>query len=131
MHPIQVAEYAIAQCIQHEQAFNRWVHNVFKKRDRIIFSVKWNSVQYLQRVHKFGVKLPKVVKKAIAINETNGNIYWQDAITKEMENMKVAFHMLPNGKKACSGYQYINSHILLDIKTVDFREKACLWQEAM
>ena len=33
LHPIQVAKYAIAQGIQHNPAFNWWVHHVLKKRD--------------------------------------------------------------------------------------------------
>ena len=31
--PIKVAEYALAQGIQHELAFNWWVHHVLKKSD--------------------------------------------------------------------------------------------------
>ena len=39
-HPIQVAKYALAQCIQHDSAFNWWDHHVLKKRDRIISMLK-------------------------------------------------------------------------------------------
>ena len=75
-HPIQVAEYAIAQGIQCEPAFNWWVHQVLKKRDRIISMVRWDSAPYLKRTHKFGLKLPKMAKEAYAIDESNGNTLW-------------------------------------------------------
>ena len=37
-HPVLVAEYAIANRIDDEPAFAWWVHDVLKKRDRIIGS---------------------------------------------------------------------------------------------
>ena len=43
LHPLQVAEYAIAQGIKYELAFNWWVHHVLKKRDQIISMVRWCS----------------------------------------------------------------------------------------
>ena len=39
-HPIQTAEYAIAAGIDHEPAFNWWVHDVFRCQDQIISLVK-------------------------------------------------------------------------------------------
>ena len=60
------------------------------------------------------------------MNENNGNTYWQDAIAKEMENMKVAFHILPNGENSPNGYQYVNCHMVLNIKMEDFKRKLCL-----
>ncbi len=35
-HPLETAEYAVTQSIDHEPAFNWWVPHVLKKRDRII-----------------------------------------------------------------------------------------------
>ena len=40
LHQIQVAEYAIAQGIEYELAFNFWVHQVLKKRDGIMSIVR-------------------------------------------------------------------------------------------
>ena len=40
LHPIQVAEYAVAQGIEKELVFNWWVHHVQKKRDKIISKVR-------------------------------------------------------------------------------------------
>ena len=46
---------------------------------------------YLKRTHKFGTELHKMVKEAVSMNNKNGNIVWQDAIEKEMENAKGTF----------------------------------------
>ena len=39
-HPVQTAEFAVAQGTEHEPAFNWWVKHVLKKRDRIIASIR-------------------------------------------------------------------------------------------
>lgn len=125
-HPVQVAEYAVAQGIDHEPAFNWWVSHVLKKRDRIISLVKQRNARYLKRTHKFGIELPKTVKEALAIDNKNGNTYWQDAIAKEMKNVRVAFEILGDGTKVPVGHQRINCHMVFDIKMEDFRRKARL-----
>jgi hypothetical protein len=51
-HHIQTAEYAVAQGIDHEPAFNWWVSHVLKKRDSIIALTKRQSARYLKRTHK-------------------------------------------------------------------------------
>ena len=43
---MQMAEFAIAQGIDHEPAFNLWVKHVLMKRDKIVASVRKKS-------HKF------------------------------------------------------------------------------
>ena len=89
--------------VQNEQAFNWWVHHVLKKRDMIISAVKRCSVQYLKRIHKFGIELPKMVDEAVDIDKKNGNTLWQDAIAKEMENVKIIFKSIPNCEMAPNG----------------------------
>ena len=39
-HLVQTAEFAVAQDIDYEPAFNWWVKHVLKKRDRITASVR-------------------------------------------------------------------------------------------
>ena len=89
--PIQVAKYTIRQGIQYKPALNWWVHQVLKKKDWIISNVKWDSAYYLTNTHIFGLELPKMVEKAVTINEKNRNTLWQDKIQKEMENVNVTF----------------------------------------
>jgi len=55
-YPVQVAEYAIANDIAHEPAFNWWVHKVIKRKERLINKVK---SKYWRTTHKFGIEVPK------------------------------------------------------------------------
>ena len=48
-HPVQIAEFAIAQGRDHEPAFNWWVKHVLKKRDRKTASVTKQQTIYLKR----------------------------------------------------------------------------------
>ena len=70
---MQTAEFAVAQGIDHELAFNWWVKHVLKKKDRIIASIKKRQT----RCHKFGIELPKTVERANALDAKNGNILWK------------------------------------------------------
>ena len=93
-NPIEVVEYAVSQNIQDEPAFKWWVPWTLRKRDRIISAV--NS-RVTKTRHKYGVEVPRSIKEAIALDERNGNTLWQDAINKEMNNLKVAFDILDDG----------------------------------
>ena len=39
------------------------------------------------------------------IDNANGNIYWQDAIAKEMKDVKITFKILHSDKKVLPTYQ--------------------------
>lgn len=125
-HPIEVAEYAVAQGLDSEPAFNWWVPHVIKKRAQIISLVKKRSARYLKKTHKFGVKLPRTVEQAKALDKANGNTFWQDAIAKEMKDVKVAFKILEEHESVPIGYQHIRCHMIFDVKMEDFRRKARL-----
>ena len=76
--------------------------------------------------HKFGIKLPKMIKEALAIDETMETDYWWKAIQKEMKKMMVAFDVdedwtleqiqegLAHGDYI--GFQEIECHWVFDIK---------------
>ena len=76
---------------------------MLKKRDRIIASVRKWQTRYLKRSHKFGIELPKTVEEALTLDANDGNTLWADAISKEMENVRVAFEVLPDGKSVPIG----------------------------
>ena len=95
---MQTAEFAVVQGIGHEPAFNWWVKHVLKKRDRIIAGVRKWQTKYLKKIHKFGIELPKTVEEALALDAKNGNTLWADAISKEMENVRAAFEVLPGSQ---------------------------------
>ncbi len=70
--------------------------------------------------------MPKTVKEALDLDRKNGNIFWSDAIAKEMKEVHIAFSILPNGHVALNGYQKIPCHMIFDIKMEDFQGKARL-----
>jgi hypothetical protein len=125
-HPLETAKYAVAMGINHEPAFNWWVPHVMRKRDQIISAMAKRSARYLKRTHKFGIKIPRTVKEALELDPQNGNIFWADAIAKEMTEARKAFDILPDGTTAPIGYQKIPCHMVFDIKMEDFKRKARL-----
>ena len=81
-YPVQLAEYAVTCGIEKEPAFAWWVPYTLKKRERIISKLK---AKYHQKSHKYGIKIPKSVDDAKAIDKENGNTLWMDAIHLEMK----------------------------------------------
>jgi hypothetical protein len=119
-NPIQVAEYAQQRNLLHEPAFAWWAKEVLRRRKRIIQKVK---TRYWQRTHKFGIRLPKSIEEAIALDSENGNTLWYDAIQKEVKNVMCAFKFLAQGDSPPIGYKKIPCHMVFDIK-MDFTRKA-------
>ena len=104
---MQTAEFAVAQGIDLEPAFNWWVQHMLKKRESIITIIRKQWTIYLKRCHNFGIELPKTVEKAYALDAKNNNILWADAISKEMEDIKMAFKVLPDEKPLPIGHQCV------------------------
>jgi hypothetical protein len=120
-HPVQTAEYAVAQGIDHEHAFNWWLSHVLKKRDGIIMQVKRWSARYPKMTHEWGLEVPQSVNDALAICKKNGNTFWADSIAKEMKNVRDAFKILEKCEKPPPGFQFIKCHMIFYIKMEDFR----------
>jgi hypothetical protein len=125
-YPVQVANYAVMQQIDCEPAFNWWVNQVLKKRERIITLVVFQTAQYLKKSFKFGIEVPTTVRQAKELDSRNGNMLWTDAIVVEMGNVHRAFWIADDGEAVPIGYQRIRCHFIFDIKQEDFRQKACL-----
>ena len=106
-----------------EPAFSWWTPHVFKKRQRIIAAV---NKRYHKMTQKFGIKVPKTVEEALALDRENGNDLWWKAIQKEMSAVKVAFKILEDDEKPPIGSQYMKYHMVFSIKVEDFSRKACL-----
>jgi len=100
--PIEVADYAIASNLCKEPAFSWWVENVVKRRKKMIGAA---STKYIKSTHHISLEIPKTVKRALEIDTENGNQLWQDAISKEMEAVRVAFKILDHSKQPPPGYQ--------------------------
>ena len=72
---------------------------MLKKRDAIISLVNNRKLQYIKRIHKFGVEFPKSVADTHASDKKNGNSFWDDGISKELKNVVVAFDAVPDGHR--------------------------------
>ena len=126
-HQLEYAECAVSQNLQLKPAFNWWVKATHKQRERIIKQVKKRkAARYLKNNEMFGIRLPKNAEEAKTIDTINGNTMWQDAIAKEMKDVRPAFEILPNGQRAQRDYQYVHCHMIFTIKMEDFRRKARL-----
>ena len=117
---VELAKYAAGNCLDVEPAFKWWVRDVLRRRNRIIAKVK---AKYWRTTYKFGIRVPKYVNEALAIDKENGNTLWYNAIQKKKENVCVAFEAWEEGSLDDSrrgqklvGYQEIHCHMIFDIK---------------
>ena len=60
-YPVQLVEYAVHNRISLEPAFVWWAPYVLKKRNRILDNIK---SEYWIQTHKYGIEIPKSVKRA-------------------------------------------------------------------
>jgi hypothetical protein len=66
--------------------------------------------RYHKRTHKFGVELPKTVKRALEIDRESGTTFWRDALYLEIKNVGVAFQVVDDDYFIPTQYQKINCH---------------------
>jgi hypothetical protein len=120
-NPVELAEYAVAHDLSTEPAFSWWVPYTLKKRDAIISAV---NKRYWKRTHKYGIRVPKSVEEAYEIDKENGDNRWAESIQKEMNDVYVAFHILDDDQAVPPGYQYMDCHLVFDVKFDGFRFKS-------
>ena len=65
---MQSSKFAVVQGIDHEPAFNWWVKNVLKKRDRIIANIRKQETRYLKKSIEFGIELSYTVEQTYALD---------------------------------------------------------------
>jgi hypothetical protein len=94
---------------------------VLQKRTRSIAAV---TNLYHKRTHKFGIEVPKSWDECVKLDKENENTLWQDAVRKEMKNVRIAFKILNGEESAPPTYQEIRCHMIFDVKMEDFRRKA-------
>ena len=121
LYPAQLAKYAVANDIADKPAFAWWVPYVLKNQTRILSKVK---SRYHKTTHKFGFEVPNTVKRALEIDEENGNHLWRDMIALEMESVCVMFKILEEDQNPPPGHSYMEGHIIFDVKMENFRRKA-------
>ena len=119
---LETARYAINNRIDKEPAFIWWVPNAMKKARHIVSKVK---SKYWERTHKYGIRIPKTVQEAYAIDAENGDSYWTEVIREEVAKIKGAVRVHNGPVEKLIGYQKITGHIIFDIKLGEgFRRKA-------
>ena len=121
-HPIELAEYSVANDINSEPAFAWWVPFILNKRDKIISAVKQ---RVKKRTHKYGIEVPRTVEEAYLMDKQNKNTLWRDAIHKEMKNVSIAFKILDSNENLPIGCSRLSVHMVFDIK-LDLTRKARL-----
>ena len=119
-NPVELSEYAAGNRLDVEPAFKWWVIDVIRCRNIIIAKVKG---KYWHTTHKFGIRLPKSIDEALAIDKENGNTIWYTAIQKEMNNVRVSFEAWEEGSledarrgQKLVGYQEIRCDMIFYIK---------------
>ena len=75
-NPVDLAEYAVANRIDHEPAFAWWVPLTLRKRNRIISKLQ---KKYWQTTHKFGIEIQNTIKRSYEIDEGTGTDFWRNA----------------------------------------------------
>ena len=106
-----------------EPAFAWWAPPVLKCRKCILSVV---NKRYHKRMHKFGVKLPKTLKRALEIDQETGTTYSHDALKLEMKNVEVAFDIKDDDYHIPPAFQCIVCNLIFDIKMGSLKRKVCL-----
>ena len=70
--------------------------------------------------------MTKSEKHALELDKQNCNTFWQDSITKEINDVRVAFQILDENEEVPIGYKFIHYHMSFDVKMEDFRRKSRL-----
>ena len=122
-YPLQVAEYAEANQLLQEPAFAWWAPKSLRIRTRIIKVARARHSRYHKRNEKFGLELPKTVKRALEIDKETGTEFWRKALIKEMGNIEPCIDLIAEGQQPPPGYLEIRTNIVFDIK-MDFMRKA-------
>ena len=119
-HPVELAEYAEAECIIDEPAFAWWAPYALKKRNQIIAKIK---TRIKRKNAKYGIEIPRDVRHAHQLDLENGDTKWADAITKEMTNVRIAFDVRDKEARIAPGYTFLECYMVFDVK-MDFTRKA-------
>jgi len=118
--PLLLAEYASRMNIIQESVFQWWVPHILSQKKRLLHKIK---TIYHKNDLKFGIRVPKSIIEALALDKANNNKLWEQAINLEMTNVKIAFKFLDKGAPPPVGHKGIRCHIIFDVK-MDLTRKA-------
>jgi hypothetical protein len=99
----------------------RYIRRINNKRKKKKFK------GFAPKQFKYGLEVPKNVKHALELDRTNGDLYWADAIKKEVQALTDldCFEFKERDFKLDQSYQRTTLHIVFDVKQ-DLRRKARL-----
>ena len=96
-----------------ETDFVWWVPFNLRKIDIIIAAVNTRTKMV---PHKYGVQLPSKVQEEFDIGKANGNTLWHDALNKDMDHLKVAFDIMPDGKSPPVNYTKESGNLIFNTR---------------
>ena len=79
-YPVQLAEYAVANDIDHETAFKWWMKKTLRRKERMISKVER---KYWRNINKFGIEIPKSVAEVYRIDRESRKNHWTRAIKRK------------------------------------------------
>ena len=87
----------------------------------------WNEVEKEKEIGRW-LSVAHQVGQSLCywdLDRHNGNSYWQDAIKKENDNVKLSFCLMKeeDGERVPPGFKEINCHLIFEVK-FDLRRKA-------
>ena len=88
---MELVAYTVSRDIHTEPTFARWVNHILKNRTRIINKAR---VRSYERNMKFGISIPSDTNEAETLDIVNNNDLWDNAIQKDLLNVKIAFQLL-------------------------------------
>ena len=109
-----------AHGIHNNAAFAWWATINLRKRNIVIAAVKSHVRKSL---HKYGIETHNSVDNVKIIDIENNNMFWKNALNKEMSNVGIDFIIIEDDEPPPTGYKKSTRHIIFDVK-MDFTRKA-------
>ena len=117
--PVTLATYAKENGLLDTPGwkFLRRIAKNEKKMKRMLNQSRMRSMKTAIK-YKFGVRVPKNVKEALALDKENGNTLWADAMALEIAQLREynTFKSVGFGAPIPHGYKKIPAHMIFDVK---------------
>ena len=86
--PVTCAEYAKKHDLLHLDGWKRLKH-IAKNQKQLTRAIKQSKIRQVRRsaIYQFGFLIPKDYKRALQLDEQNGNSKWYDATKLEMDQI--------------------------------------------
>ena len=94
---------------------------MLNKRERRVASVREQQTKYFKKSHKFSIELHEIVKPSLALDARNGSTLLEGELSKEFENIRKTFKILPDWNNSSFGHQFMQCYMVFYIKMEDLR----------